>query len=79
MNSIASMGCLFFESGPVTDYASAVKADTQRYADYFHGMLELGIYLAPSQFEAMFVSSAHTDADLSRTLEAHRNVLKALS
>ena len=79
LNYIASMGSLFFESGPVTDYASAAKADTKRYADYFHGMLEQGIYLAPSQFEAMFVSSAHTDADFSRMLEAHSEVIKKLA
>ncbi len=79
MNSIASMGCMFFGTGPVIDYASAAKADTQCYAAYFKGMLERGIYLAPSQFEAMFVSAVHTDADLSRMLEAHREALKGLS
>ena len=79
LNSIASMGCMFFEPGPVTDYASATRADTQLYAAYFKAMLERGIYLAPSQFEAMFVSAAHTDADLSRVLEAHRQALRGLA
>ena len=78
MNNTASMGCLFFAPGPVTDSASASRADTQQYAAYFKGMLERGIYLAPSQFEALFVSAAHTDEDLARMLEAHRQVLKQL-
>ena len=78
MNYIASMGCLFFAPGPVTDSGSATRADTKRYAAYFKGMLESGIYLAPSQFEALFVSAAHTDEDLARMLEAHRHVLIAM-
>src|SRR5262249_6715094 len=61
-------GC--FTSAPVTDYASARHADTSAYARYFHAMLDQGIYLAPSQFEAGFVSLAHTDADIEATLEA---------
>ena len=65
VNRIGSMLTGFFCDPPVTDYASAKRADTKRYARYFHGMLERGVFLAPSQFEAAFVSLAHTDADLA--------------
>jgi glutamate-1-semialdehyde 2,1-aminomutase len=60
----------FFAPGPVTDYASARAADTARFARFFHAMLDRGVYLAPSQFEAAFVSLAHTDDDITRTLAA---------
>ncbi|MCD7895975.1 MAG: aspartate aminotransferase family protein, partial [Planctomycetaceae bacterium] len=53
-----------------TDYESAVKADTKAYAAYFAGMLDRGVYLAPSQFEAMFVSAAHSDKDIDATVKA---------
>ena len=79
LNCIASLGCMFFTDDPVIDDSSAARADTKRYAAYFAGMLDHGIYLAPSQFEAMFISSAHSDEDLSRTLDAHRCVLKDLA
>jgi glutamate-1-semialdehyde 2,1-aminomutase len=61
---------LFFTDGPVRDLEGAMKSDTALYAKYFHAMLERGIYLAPSQFEAGFVSSAHTTRDIERTLAA---------
>ena len=54
----------------MTDYASALTSDKKKFAEYFSGMLEKGIYVAPSQFEAMFVSAAHTDADIEKTVEA---------
>ncbi len=79
LNSSASLGCMFFTDGSVFDDSSAARADTKKYAAYFAGMLDSGIYLAPSQFEAMFISSAHSDEDLARTLDAHRCVLKDLS
>ena len=69
-NHIGSLGCHFFTDRPVTAYASAKTSDTARYAAYFAAMLDRGIYLAPSQFEAMFISSAHTRKDLEDTLEA---------
>jgi glutamate-1-semialdehyde 2,1-aminomutase len=72
------MGTTFFQDGPVTDYASAKRSDTKRYAKYFHGLLERGIYTAPSQFEAGFVSLAHTKRDLDRTIAAARAVLATL-
>ncbi len=75
----ASMGCFFFTGSEVVDYQSASQADTDRYAAYFRGMLEQGVYLAPSQFEAMFVSSAHTDEDFEQTLAAQRAVLQKIA
>ena len=73
VNHIGSLGCLFFTENPVTDYAGAKQADTAAFRRYFAYMLERGIHLAPSQFEAMFISLAHGDRELDRTLEAIRN------
>lgn len=70
VNQIGSLMSVFFTAQPVVDYDSAVTADTTRYAAYFNAMLDQGIYLAPSQFEAMFMSAAHTEDDLSRTRAA---------
>jgi len=70
INRVGSMLTTFFTPGPVTDYASAKRADTARYARYFHAMLERGVFLAPSQFEAAFVSLAHSDADLAQAATA---------
>jgi glutamate-1-semialdehyde 2,1-aminomutase len=69
VNRVGSMFTFFFTEHPVTDYASAKTSDTARFAKFFHWMLEGGVYLAPSQFEAGFVSSAHTEADIARTVE----------
>ncbi|MDQ3810510.1 MAG: glutamate-1-semialdehyde 2,1-aminomutase [Chloroflexota bacterium] len=76
-NRVGSMFTGFFCEGPVTDYASARRADTRRYAQFFHAMLERGVYLAPSQFEAGFVSLAHTQADIDQTIAAARAALAA--
>lgn len=70
VNQIGSLMSVFFTEQPVVDYDSALTADTVRYAAYFSAMLDQGIYLAPSQFEAMFMSAAHTDDDLKRTEDA---------
>lgn len=67
---VGSMLCMFFSERPVTNYQEALTCDTQRYAKYFHEMLSRGVYLAPSQFEAAFVSLAHTEKDIEKTLEA---------
>ena len=75
---VGSASCLFFTGTPVTDYCSAKTADTKRYARYFAGMLRGGVYLAPSQFEASFISLAHREADLDRTLAVQRRVLRSL-
>jgi glutamate-1-semialdehyde 2,1-aminomutase len=64
-----SLACLFFGIDCADDYKSVKKADTELYAKYFHGMLDKGVYLAPSQFEAMFVSYAHTENDIDETLD----------
>lgn len=64
VNRVGSMSCLFFKEGKVENYAEAMQADAKLYARYFKLMLAQGIYLAPSQFEASFISAAHTDADL---------------
>ncbi|MBM3691906.1 MAG: glutamate-1-semialdehyde-2,1-aminomutase [Actinobacteria bacterium] len=72
---------LFFRADPVTDYAEAQAADAATYARFFHGMLDRGVYLAPSAFETAFPSLAHTDADIARTIEcaaeAARDVARA--
>lgn len=73
VNHVGSLGCLFFAPGPVTDYESAKMADTARFARYFKWMLNRGNYLAPSQFEAMFLSDKHTDEDIAYTLENARH------
>ena len=70
-----SLLTLFFSREPVKDYAAAKKCDTRRFAEFFRGMLDRGVFLAPSQFEALFVSAAHTDADIDRTLAAVRESL----
>src|SRR6266567_2644875 len=77
VNRVGSMLTGFFCDGPVTDYASAKRSDTKRYARYFHGMLERGVFLAPSQFEAAFVSLAHTDADIALAARAAAEALAA--
>src|SRR6185295_6508172 len=77
VNRVGSMLTGFFCAGPVTDYASAKHSDTKRYARYFHGMLERGVFLAPSQFEAAFVSLAHTDADIAFAARAAGEALAA--
>ncbi len=78
VNHVGSLASVFFSGEPVTDYVSAKKSDTARYAEYFKYMLDNGIYLAPSQFEAMFLSAAHTDADLEQTLDLIRAFVKGL-
>ena len=72
LNHIGSLGCLFFTDQPVRDYASAKTSDTEAFAKYFSHMLKEGIYLAPSQFEAMFVSAAITEEEIDETLTAVR-------
>ena len=79
LNRAGTMFTVFFTAaGKVNDYNSAKTSDTKKYAKYFHSMLEQGIYLAPSQFEAGFISTEHTDADLERTIKASYNALKKM-
>jgi glutamate-1-semialdehyde 2,1-aminomutase len=70
VNRVESLFSLFFSEGEVTDYRQAKAADHERYARFFHAMLERGVYLPPSGYEAWFMSSAHSEADMSRTVEA---------
>jgi glutamate-1-semialdehyde 2,1-aminomutase len=78
INRIGSMFTVFFTGEEVFNYASAMKSDTKRFAGYFRGMLGRGINLAASQFEAAFLSFAHTDEDIQKTLDACAETLKTL-
>jgi glutamate-1-semialdehyde 2,1-aminomutase len=75
LNRVGSLGCGFFTGEPVTDFASAMKSDTKAYAVFFQEMLQRGVYLAPSQFEAFFVSLAHEKAALDFTIDAASKAL----
>jgi len=74
----ATLAGVFFADAPVHNYDDARASDAQRYAAFFHGMLDQGVFLAPSAFEAIFPSLAHTDADIDRTVEAAATVLASL-
>jgi glutamate-1-semialdehyde 2,1-aminomutase len=78
MNRVGSMMCMFFTENPVNDFKSALTSDTALYGKYFHEMLNRGIYLAPAQFEALFVSTAHSKEDLDKTIIAHRESLELI-
>ena len=78
VNRLGSMITLFFCPGPVIDYATAKAADTGRFGRFFHAMLEHGVYLPPAQFEAAFVSLAHSEADIDETVKAARESLAAI-
>ena len=78
INRVGSMFTLFFTAEEVVDFATASRSDTERFARFFQGMLEAGIYLAPAQFEADFLSFAHTGEDIARTLAACEKALKTL-
>jgi glutamate-1-semialdehyde 2,1-aminomutase len=75
-NRCGSMFCAYFTSEPVFNLGDAMKSDRERFKRYFHSMLEQGIYLAPSQFEAGFLSTAHTPADIEKTVRAAEKALK---
>ncbi|MGA2243284.1 MAG: glutamate-1-semialdehyde 2,1-aminomutase [Verrucomicrobiota bacterium] len=77
-NRCGSMFCAYFTGGPVWSLADAMKSDRERFKKYFHGMLAEGIYLAPSQFEAGFISTAHSPADMEKTVKAAAKVLRGL-
>jgi len=79
INAIGSLATVFFTPDPVKNYNDAKRSDTKRYARFFREMLDRGIFLAPSQFEAAFVSAAHTVQDIDRTLAAARESLQAIS
>ena len=77
-NQVGSMGCIFFTGGPVNCFADVQKSDLELFRRYFLGMLDEGFYFAPSQFEAIFVSAAHTEDEIGRTIEAARRVFKKM-
>jgi glutamate-1-semialdehyde 2,1-aminomutase len=77
-NRCGSMFCGYFTSEPVWNLADAMKADRERFKKFFHGMLDAGVYLAPSQFEAGFISTAHSEADIEKTVTAAAAVMKNL-
>jgi glutamate-1-semialdehyde 2,1-aminomutase len=79
INATGSLATLFFAAEPVRNYSDAKRSDTKRYARFFREMLDRGVFLAPSQFEATFVSTAHTSEDISRTIAAARDALKAIA
>ena len=79
INAMGSLATVFFTPRPVRNYADAKRSDTKRYAQFFREMLARGIFLAPSQFEAAFLSAAHTSADIDRTLAAAREALQAMA
>lgn len=73
VNHVGSLGSLFFTDQPVVDYTSAKTSDTKKFAEYFRYMLGNGVYIASSQFEAMFISDAHTDEEIQHTLNIMHN------
>jgi len=77
-NRCGSMFCGYFTSEPVHNLADAMKSDRERFKKFFHGMLDAGVYLAPSQFEAGFLSTAHAPADIEKTVQAAAKVLRTL-
>ncbi len=77
-NRVGSMFCGYFATQPIHNLADAMLSDRARFAKYFHGMLNQGVYLAPSQFEAGFISLAHTEADIEATVRAAASVMKTL-
>ena len=65
----------FFQSGPVTDWDSASKSNTEAFGKFFREMLDRGVYLPPSQYEAIFMSTAHTESDLEQTIDSAANAV----
>ena len=77
-NRCGSMFCAYFSSEPVWNVSDAMRSDRTRFAKFFHAMLNQGIYFAPSQFEAGFISMAHSPSDIDKTVSAAAQVLKTL-
>ncbi len=75
LNYVNSMGCLFFKEGKVENFAQAANSDTEKFARYFTRLLEKGVYIAPSQFEALFISAAHSKTDLDYSFEMMKTAL----
>ena len=79
LQRVGSMMTLFFQAGPVTDWESAARSDTALYAKFFWELIERGVYFPCSQFEALFVSAAHSEDDIEATIEAAREALRAIA
>jgi glutamate-1-semialdehyde 2,1-aminomutase len=79
INRVGSMWTSFFTDQPVTNWETANRSSREQYGKFFHAMLEEGVYLAPSQFEAAFVSLAHTEETIDHTVEAARKALKSIA
>jgi glutamate-1-semialdehyde 2,1-aminomutase len=77
LNRVGSMLTLFFQAGPVTDWNSASKCDTEKFSKYFWGLIHRGVYMPCSQFEALFISATHTDEHIDQTIEAARDVFQS--
>jgi glutamate-1-semialdehyde 2,1-aminomutase len=77
-NRVGAMGTWFFTPGTVTDYDTAAKSDTAAFGRFHRAMLEQGVWLPPSQFEAAFLSTAHGEKEIAATIEAARNAFKAV-
>jgi glutamate-1-semialdehyde 2,1-aminomutase len=78
VNNVNSMGCMYFKPDGVESYGDATGSDTGLFARYFAELLKAGVYIAPSQFEAMFISAAHTDMDLNKTLDKIKPILLSI-
>ena len=79
VNAFGSLLTPFFTTQPVRDYQSALTADTVAYGRFFRAMLDGGVYPPPSQFEAWFLSAAHSEKDVDKTIKAARKAMKAVS
>jgi glutamate-1-semialdehyde 2,1-aminomutase len=79
VNGAGSLLTIFFAGNPIRDYNDAKKSDTARFGRFFQEMLRRGVFLPPSQYEALFVSAAHTDAEIDQTIAAARSSLGALA
>jgi glutamate-1-semialdehyde 2,1-aminomutase len=77
-NRVGSMFTWFFTEGPVTDWDSASKSDTEKFGKFFRGMLDRGVYLPPSQYEAAFLGATHTEADIQQTIAAAKEAFAGL-
>jgi len=78
INSCGSMFCTYFTGAPVHNVADAMHSDRERFKKFFHGMLDAGFYFAPSQFEAGFISTAHTPVDIEKTVSAAAKIMCGL-
>jgi len=78
LNRCGSMFCAYFTDAPIHNVSDAMRSDRERFKRFFQGMLEEGIYLAPSQFESGFISTAHTAGDIERTVAAAAKVMRGL-